>query len=665
MKLKGKLVIFSVLVCIISVMAIALINYNLSIQNLEEEVNKNIQLETVNIAKDSDKWMALQKDSLEEVLQGLLYNNNYEYNYVHKYFVDKNKMNDGNEYYVAFSDKSLIAGSGWIPDSSYDATTRDWYVGAKETDGIHITEPYLDSDMGKMVITISKLFKTSSGKEGVMASDITIDFIVDLISNVDLGEGAYSFLLDDNGNIITHINESFNPTEDKLTNIGDVLDGKIQSIMSKDLSIRERRVKDFDNEDRMFFYADVVESNWKVGVGFPSDRAMGTINMVIRYTIIATIVVVAIALVFANYIAGTISKPIINSVNIAENISDLDLSLSIEESKLERKDEIGQMYRSYQLIIEKLRMFMKEMDSSIEINHEVYKETLDKLGFLVLQAEDTSATTEELSAGMEETAAATLSINESANEIDMAITDFAEKVQDGYNTSSEISTKAEELRHQFIMAKDKSVNIYEEARGEIGKAIEASKEVEKITLLSNAILSISEQTSLLSLNAAIEAARAGESGRGFAVVADEIRKLAEHSNSTVGEIQAVTDNITKAVEQLIDRVSSVMDFLEIDVMKDYDLMVDAVNNYKEDGYFLNNIISDLSATSEELAATVNEISTSMKEISITVEESTVATTTIAEKNMNIVEAINNINTIMEGNKEVSMKLEEIVSTVKL
>ena len=50
-----------------------------------------------------------------------------------------------------------------------------------------------------------------------------------------------------------------------------------------------------------------------------------------------------------------------------------------------------------------------------------------------------------------------------------------------------------------------------------------------------------------------------------------------------------------------------MKFLEKDILRDYDLMVNAVNTYKEDGYFLNNIISDLSATSQELSATINQI----------------------------------------------------------
>lgn len=665
MKLKSKLVIFSVLICIISILSILTIDYVIAIKNLEVEVDKNIQMEARSIAKDSDKWVVVQKKALEEVLQGVVYNNYYTFDLLHNYLVGKNGINSGNEYYIAFPDKSLVAGSGWIPGSSYDPTIKDWYIGARATDGVYMSDPYLDSDTGNMVITISKAFKTLDGGNGVMASDITIDYLVKLISNVDLGEGAYAFLLDQEGNVITHENTEFNPREDKITNIKDLLDGKLHNLMSENLKIRDKRLQDFDKEDRMFFFENVPGSDWTVGVGFPSNRIMKTINNVIRYTIIATIIVIILSFILSDYMAGTITKPILDSVRIAEDISNLNLTGFIEKNKLERKDEIGQMYNSFQLIIEKLRIFMMDMNSSIAINQEVYKETLNKLHFLVSQAEDTSATTEELSAGMEETAATTITINESANEIDRAISDFAQKAGEGSNTSSEISNKADKLSHQFVEAKDRSMRIYGGAKEEIERAIESSREVAKINVLSNAILQISEQTSLLSLNAAIEAARAGESGRGFAVVADEIRKLAESSNDTVAEIQNVTEGITKAVSQLVDRISEVMDYLDKDVSNDYEMMVDAVNNYREDGYFLNDIISDLSATSEELAATVNEIFGSMKEISITVEQSTIATTNIAEKNMNMVEAISTINDIMERNKEVSNKLEEIVSQVKM
>ena len=85
MKLKGKLILFSALICIVSVVSISAVNYFLSIKELESEIHVNHQLETTIIAQDIDKWVALQKDSLEEVLYNLLYTGNYETDFVHHF----------------------------------------------------------------------------------------------------------------------------------------------------------------------------------------------------------------------------------------------------------------------------------------------------------------------------------------------------------------------------------------------------------------------------------------------------------------------------------------------------------------------------------------------------------------------------------------------------
>ncbi|MCB2288653.1 methyl-accepting chemotaxis protein [Clostridium sp. CS001] len=374
---------------------------------------------------------------------------------------------------------------------------------------------------------------------------------------------------------------------------------------------------------------------------------------------------IAVCIGFTLIISKSISNPLILAVKHLGLVATGDFTMDASKEFKKRKDEIGDITNTIVKMQDSLKLLINNVsEESISIKS-VVDIISENMSILNNNIEDVSATTEELSAGMEETAASSEEMNATADEIEKAVQSMARKAEEGAIEAQEINKRAMITKDNVTKSQEKALEIFSKTKDKLQIAMENSKVVEQINVLSQGIMQISAQTNLLALNAAIEAARAGEAGKGFAVVANEIKNLAEDSKNTVIEIQRVTEKVTNSVSDLSASSKELLDFVSEDVQNDYNIMLNVAGKYSQDAEFVNDLVLNFSSTSEELLASLHEVIKTIEQVAMASNQGAQGTIDIAEKVSDITHISNEIIGKVKKSKTSAEQLNEEVGKFKI
>ncbi len=559
---------------------------------------------------------------------------------------------DGN--IVADSDENLIGKS--INDREYNKRTL-------EGNGEQIiSETLISKSTGAPIVVFTTPIMDNNKIVGYAATAVKGETLSKYLKDIKIANSpsSYVYLVDEKGNMIYH------PQKEKIGK--PVENEKIKAVVGKtEVKDGENVVEyDFNGSRKIAVYQIVPATKWIIVSTADVKEFKSSLTLLTKWLSLIYISVILISIIVGALYAKKIANPIMEITQLVNSTAELDLIQNDKYDKLFKyNDEIGTMFKS----IMDMRSSLREMVQGILKASEDLNDNADLVFNLTeelkLQADKTAEETEQLSAGMEESAATIEEISASSSEMATAVGKMEQNAKDGTSETKDISSKANELRLDTSKSKEYSLEIYNKVKKQLEKAIEGSKSVKQIEILSQSILEISSETNLLALNAAIEAARAGESGKGFAVVAEEVRKLAEESADTAENIQDVVKNVVLSVDNLTDSALSILKYIDEDVNKDYENFIKVAYDYDNDAEKINNFMMDFTTLSSELEQSISGVAKAISDMADTINDGANGVTNISSKTIAIVDKVNNIRKTSEDNVENAEILKNITKKFRL
>ncbi len=637
--IKDRIMAFAILFMIAAVSVLIVINSVQAASNMRTTAESTISMEAEDNARILNDWLERQ-GAMVEVMKASLINMDYEdTEAIEDYLADCLAVNPSAlMYYVCYDyDGGVYPADHSVLD--LDPTTRGWWIDAQAAGHLIYTDPYQDFATGSMIVSATVPYQCEGHTCAVLA-DISLDEIVTTVNAISKDENIQSFLLAQDGTVVTHPNEAFLPTEEG----GTVLPDEIALDLS---NTSVQKLKDYDGQTKLMVAADIESSGWKLGI---SEK-----YSVVSYIVFMTVLTNAIVGILVTAVCVVILSILING-QLGQlgrlRLFVKDKVIGRENVKLtgSEREEIGYLLDELETrflgTIQETAVQSDSISGSIQSARERVLSMNDSIG--------------KISSAIDQTSSSTMTQAESINSIFTLSENVSSEVESLANETREMKEKAGEIIGglektipEIMENRDNAIKIVDTSRVKLEEAIAETKVIEEIVEVSQTIMNIADQTNLLALNASIEAARAGEAGRGFAVVADEINNLSSSTGSEIEKVNELTARVMESVKKLADESSGVLEFVSTDVLRDYEMLTQLANDYKRDASYYAQSSTDLGASSEGLASSVQTINSLLDSLNRSQDEIN-----------DVIESVNdNIRSISSDSEDTTREVDDVMERV--
>lgn len=518
-------------------------------------------------------------------------------------------------------------------DGSYDPRQRSWYPNAlKNPDKAVLGSPYYFATDDIVIMGGSQALKDSNGNIiGVVALDMSLDKITELVEKAGKDAKGYFTIIDDSGTIIADPNNNAN----NFKNVVEVYGSEVSELI-----LSGANYKEIELNNNSYFIKSLKSdnTNWTYVALLDKDSMLRPITRLVKLAIAIVSIISILAVLIGIIISKKISKPIKEVSQAANKIADGDFYVEIHTKS---SGEVGELIESFKRIgvtLIEYKEYIQEISYILnriaqgniyfELKQEYIGEFSKIKNSLLNISENLSFTLTNVKTSSEQIATASDQVAAGAQALAQGATEQASSIEELSSTIAEISQQIKNTANNAELANTEAMSTGEIVENSNDKMQEMkiamnnidTKSVE-ISRIIRTIEDIAFQTNILALNAAVEAARAGNAGKGFAVVADEVRSLAQKSAAAANNTTALIEETVLAVKcgskivdsnaqlmlNVVEGSNKVREFVN-EIARASKEQSDAVSQITIGVDQISAVIQNNSATAEESAAASEELS---------------------------------------------------------